>query len=408
MKIWIKLLLSILIGVGISFALPDSSVSVLDWLVRFALNIGRYTVAPILVFSLTISVYRLRQDDKFWRMVLKNLIVIICLSAAVILIGIVTTLVYSPGRIPIEMAEQHEAISLNPAQSVMELFPANMLSVLSGDGVYLFPLCVFAFFLGIGLNYDRNYTKPVISMIDSLSRVFYHIASFFTEILGFILIVLVSYWAVRFGAVWRNKVFRDIIIMLGALSIVFCFGVLPMLLYFVRPKVNPWKVFYGFIGPAITAFFSGDINFTFPVLMRHLKENFGVRRRSSALSLGLCTAFCRGGSGMVAAAAFIVIIKSYTYIHITMFNALLIGLYAFGISFILARRPGDGAFAALSVLCLRYGGGEYRAGFLILQPIAFYLITIGAFVDIMLGAFCSYLVAKTSGLVEEKNLVHFI
>ena len=408
MKVWIKLLLGVIVGLGISFALPLGSVPALAWLSKFAINIGRYTVAPILVFSLTISVYKLRQDDIFWSMMLKNIIAIICMSLLIIAVGIVVTLTYSPARIPIEMAEQIETISLNPAQSIMELFPANMLSVLSGDGIYLLPLCVFAFFLGIGLNYDRNFTKPVISMIDSLSRVFYHIASFFTEILGFILIVLVSYWAIRFGPVWRNKVYHDLIIMLGVMSIVFCFGVLPLFLYFVKPRVNPWKVFYGFIGPAITAFFSGDIIFSFPVLLRHLKENFGVQRRSSALSLGLCTAFCRGGSGMVAAAAFIVIIKSYTYIQITTSSALLIGIYCLGISFILARRPGDGAFAALSVLCMSYGGGEYRAGFLILQPIAFYLITIGVFIDIMLSAFCSYIVAKANGLVEEKNLVHFI
>jgi Na+/H+-dicarboxylate symporter len=283
-----------------------------------------------------------------------------------------------------------------------------MFSVLTGDGIFLFPVCVFAFFLGMGLNYDRNYSKPVISFIDSLSRIFYHIASFFCEIMGFIIIALAAYWAVRFGGVLQAKVYRDLIILLGVFSVVLCFGILPLFLYFLKPRVNPWLVLYGFLGPALAAFFSGDINLTVPVLLRHSKENFGIRRRSSAISLALFSTFCRCGSAMVAAAAFIVIIKSYSYLSIGSFELLSIGLYAFAISFLLARHPGDGAYIALAAICLSYGSGEYRASYLILKPLAFYLIAIGTFIDVMLCAFGSYILAKTNGLTEDKNLVRFI
>ena len=398
-------------GIGIGFFLPSDSqkvVVVLQWLEKFAINIGRYAVVPVLVFSLTMAVFKLRQEEQFWPLLLKNILLIIAASVFVIFSGILTTLIYSPGRVPIERAEQLAAIGLNPLGNIIELFPSNMFSVLAGDGVYLFPLCVFAFFLGMGLNYDRNFAKPVISMVDSLSRVFYHVGTFFSEILGFIIIVLAAYWAFRFRGVWHMKVYKDLLIMLGVFSVVFCFGILPLFLYLLRGKVNPWRVLYGFLGPAMTAFFSGDINFTFTILMRHLKENFGIKRRASALSMGLCSSFCRGGSAMVAAAAFIVIIKSYTYLRIAPLDAVSIGLQAFVISFLLARRPGDGAFAALAALCLSYGGGEYSAGYLIVQPIAFYLVAVGTFIDVMLSAFCSYIAARTSKLLDGKNIVQFI
>ena len=411
MKVWLKLLLGSFLGIIIGVFLPAESqqvASVLQWLEKLAIGIGRYAVVPVLVFSLTMAVYKLRQEDNFWPLLLKNLVLIVSASVFVIFTGIVATLFFSPGRIPIERAELLEAIKLNPADNIIDLFPSNMFSVLAGSGVYLFPLCVFAFFLGLGLNYDRNFTKPVITMVDSLSRVFYHVASFFSEILGFIIIVLAAYWAFRFKVIWEIKVYRELILLLGVFSVVFCFGIVPLFLYILRPKVNPWRVLYGFLGPAIAAFFSGDINFTFPVLMRHLKENFGIKRRSSAFSLAICNAFCRGGSGMVAAAAFIVIIKSYTYLEITTLNALSIGFQAFVFSFILARRPGDGAFAALAALCINYGGGEYRSGYLILQPLAFYLVAVGTFIDITLSSFCSYIAARTSNLMVEKNIVNFI
>ncbi|MDR0323112.1 MAG: dicarboxylate/amino acid:cation symporter [Treponema sp.] len=411
MKVWVKLLIGAFLGMTIGFLLPAGSpgvISVLQWMEKLALGIGRYAVIPVLVFSLTIAVYELRMDDQFWKMLLKNILVIIGASVFVIFFGIMVTMIFSPDRIPIETVEQLETLSLHPAANILEIFPSNMLSVLAGDGVYLLPACVFAFFLGVGLNYDKNYSKQIISIVDSLSRIFYHIASFFSEILGFIMIVLSAYWAVRLGGIIQAKVYKDLVILLGIFSIVLCFGIMPLFLYLLKPKVNPWLVLYGFLGPALAAFFSGDINFSIPVLQRHTKENFGIRRRSSALSMALFTTFCRCGSAMVAAIAFIVIIKSYSYLRIGSIELLSIGMYALVISFLLAKHPGDGAYIALAALCLSYGGGEYRAGYLILKPLAFYLVAVGTFIDIMLQAFGSYILARTNGHTEEKNLVHFI
>ena len=419
MKVWIKLLIGAAIGITIGFLLPDneSIFSALQWLEKLAIGIGRYAVIPVLVFSLTIAVYELRIDEQFWPMILKNFLFIIFISAFVIFSGITVTTFFSPERIPMETVKQTEILGLNIAENVIDLFPSNMLSVLSGDGIYLFPVCVFAFFLGIGLNYDRNFSKPVISLFDSLSRIFLHVASFFCEILGFILIILAAFWAVRFKELLHAQVYKDMIILLGVFSAALCFIVLPLFLYILGPKTNPWRVLYGFLGPAITAFISGDINFSIPVLQRHCKDNFGIRRRSGALSISLFATFCRCGSAVVAAIAFIVIIKSHSYIRIGAYDLLTIGLYTFAISFALARHPGDGAYIALAVLCMIYGGSAGNGGipyivdstaYLIMRPIAFYLIAIGTFIDVMMNAFGSYVLAKANGFIEEKKLVHFI
>jgi Na+/H+-dicarboxylate symporter len=410
MKVWFKFLIGSVLGVIIGFLLPnnESVFAALSWLEKLAIGIGRYTVIPVLVFSLTIAVYELRMDEQFWPIVLKNVLLIIAASVFVIFTGIAATMIFTPENIRIETIEQLEVIDLNIKDNLLDIFPPNMFNVLATGGIYLFPVCIFAFFMGMGLNYDRNYSKPVISLVDSLSRIFYHVASFFSEILGFVIIVLAAFWAVRFNIILQAKIYKDLIVLLGVFSIVLCFIVLPLLLYLLKPKTNPWRVLYGFLGPAIAAFFSGDINLSIPVLQRHSKENFGIRRRSSALSLSLFATFCRCGSAMVAATAFIVIIKSYSYLKIGTIDLFTIGIYAFLISFILARNPGDGAFIALAALCLTYHGGEYRTGYLILKPVAFYLVAIGAFIDVMLNAFGTYVIARTNGFIEEKNLVHFI
>jgi Na+/H+-dicarboxylate symporter len=259
----------------------------------------------------------------------------------------------------------------------------------------------------MGLSYDRNYTKPVISLIDSLSRIFYHVASFFSEILGLIIIVLAAYWAIRFQDVLQADVFRDLILLLAVFSVVLGFGLLPLLLYFIKPKVNPWAVLYGSLGPALGAFFSGDINFSIPVILRHLKENMGVRRRSSTVTVSLFAAFGRAGSAMVAAASFIVIIKSYSSLGVTLADVVTIGVRATLISFLLARHSGDAAYTALAVLCLGYGRG-YEAGYLILKPLAFYLVAIGAFLDVMINCFASFALARAGDFQEDRKIRQFI
>ncbi|MDR2747462.1 MAG: cation:dicarboxylase symporter family transporter [Treponema sp.] len=411
MKVWIKLLLGTLAGILAAQFLPMDNETInaaLIWLEELALRIGRYTVVPLLVFSLSTAVHELRQEGRFWSMVLRSFICIALSGVLVIAAGLVFIQFFSPGRVPIHVEEELGTVSLDTAGNILALFPSNMFQSLVGDGVYLFPVCIFAFFLGMGLSYDRNFTKPVITFIDSLSRIFYHITVFFSEILGLIMIILAAYWALRFKGVLREKVYNDLIMLLGGLSLGLCFVVLPLFLYFLRPKVNPWVVLYGNLGPALASWFSGDINFTLPVLLRHGKENSGIRRRSNTLVLALFNTFGRAGSAMTAAVAFILIIKSYSRLDITLADSLSIGLRAFLISFFLAGRPGDGAYTALALLCLGYGRGFVEAGYLFLKPLAFYLVTVGTFLDAMIASFCSFAIARLSGYQEDKSPRHFI
>jgi Na+/H+-dicarboxylate symporter len=407
MKVWFKLLIGSILGIVLGILLPQDNArvfEVLAWFERLAINIGRYALIPVLFFSLALGVYKLRQDNRFWGLVLRSFIVMAAGTAIIIVLGISATLLFPPGRVPIQIEEQLSAVTLNVYDNIAGLVPANPLAALAGSGEYILPVCLFAFFLGLGLSYERNYSKTVAVLIDSLSRIFYHVAVFFSEILSLVLIVLSAYWSIRFRAVLAGGKYNDLIVLLGVFSLVMAFGIMPLMLYFVKPKTNPWKVLYGILGPALAGFFSGDINFTLPVLMRHEKENLGVRRRAGSVTLSLFSAFGRAGSAMAAAMAFIVIITSYSSLEVTAADLFSIALRAFGVAFLLAGHPGDGAYTALAVLCSTYD----RAGYLILKPLAFYLIACGAFLDIMFSAFASYALARMSGFQEDKNLQSYI
>jgi len=398
MKVWVKLLTGSALGFALGSLLPaQAGVSgILPVISAFAVSAGRYIAPPMLVFSITIAIYELRRDGQFWPLVFRNILAIALVSAFVISAGILAALAFPPGRIPVFAEQQTETTAPEPVLNLTEIFPPNMLGVLASDGAYLFPLCVFAFFMAIGLSYDRNYMKPVISMIDSLSRVFYHIASLFSEIMGILIIAVAAYWAVRYHTVTENGLYKALLRMLLILSLVITFLILPAMLFLLRKYRTPWKALYASLGGAVAAFFSGDINFTLPLLIQQLKENMGVRRRANTVTVMMWTSFGRAGSAMTAAVSFMVIIKSYSSLETGAFELLGIGLTTFLISFILARNPGDAVFAALIMLCARYGRG-FEAGYLILKPAAFYLISAGAMIDAMIISLGSFAVARMSG-----------
>jgi Na+/H+-dicarboxylate symporter len=410
MKIWIKLLTGSVLGTVLGFLLPYENQNVLSamaWLEQMALHIGRYTAVPMLFFSLVIAVYELRQDREFWPLVGRTFLVMLGGGLFIITSGIIVTLLFPPARIPILIEEQFEVLSFHIPELLLSLFPSNLFSALINDGLYLFPAGLLAFFLALGLGLDKNYSKPVLTIGDSLSRIFYHIATFFSEILVLVIIVLAAYWAVRYHTALRADVFRDLILLLGIFGIILGFGIFPLFLFILKPKTNPWIVLYGSLGSAFAGFFSGDINFTLPVMFRHIRENLGVRRRSNAVTVSLFSIFGRAGSAMVAAVSFIVIIKSYSSLGIAMSDVFTIGIRAFLISFLLAGHPGSGAYTALAMLGLGYGRG-FEAGYLILKPMAFYLVAVGTFLDVMFCSFASYAVGKWGGYQEDKDMRHFI
>ena len=408
MKVWIKLLLGSVLGIILGILLPESDnlKNALAWLEQLALRIGRYALIPFLVFSLTISIYELRQDKKFWLLILKNCVLIAGLSALVIVGGALLVSVLPITRIDNFETTQTKIISYSMG-SMNEIIPFNMFNVLFGEGAFLLPVCVLAFFLAIGLTYDHSYCKPVVSLIDSLSRIFYHIISFFIEILGFLLIVLAAFWTMQYREVLLKGKFNNLILILAGISAVMILVVFPLLMLIIRPKMNPWLLLFRSIGPAVTAFFSRDINFTLPVLIRHAKENFGARRRSNTVSLTLFNIFCRAGSGMVAAVALIVILKSYSSLGITMMEVFSICVSALLVSFLLANHPGNASYIALIVLCHKYEQ-SIESGYLLLEPVMFYLISIGVLLDAVIAVFANYVITQTSGLIEDKKTGHYI
>ncbi|GHU22038.1 transporter [Spirochaetia bacterium] len=379
----------------------------LSGLETLAIRIGRWIVIPLLVFSLTMSLYELREEGRFIALMGRSILLLVGVDLFVIAIGIVVTMIFPMERIPIIIQEQSPYAVPDTIRDVAVQFPHNMFAILVGDATFLLPVCIFSFFLGIGLSIERTNAKAVITLIDSLSRIFYAIAGLFSEIVGILIIIFAASWTFRFYTVTQLTIFRNLMLSLAILGGILGLVVFPLCLYLTRSRVHPWKVLYGTFACALAGFFSGDINMTLPVMFRHSKESLGIRRCSNTVTLTLFAMFGRAGSALVAMMAFMVIVKSYSSLELPQTQLLAIALRTILVSFSLALHPGDGAYVALTSLCQQYGRG-YEGTYLVMKPMAFYLVAVGTCLDILIAVFASYAIAKKSALQENRKISQFI
>jgi aerobic C4-dicarboxylate transport protein len=407
-KIWIKILVGSILGILLGIFLPgtDKAMELFSYVNRLFIQIGRYVVFPLVFFALVAGTYELKREKKIFRVYGRTILYLLLATALLIIVGMVTVLVFSPERIPI-IVEQEQAIRLpGLKETLLGLFPENLFQVLVGSGSIMAPLVLFAFLLGVNLTFDLRITSPVVQLTDSLNRIFYHINSLLCELFGFAMIVISAYFIMTVKQ-YELTLFKQMLIIIGIDTALIIFAVYPALLYFLGGRQNPYKWLYAVIGPALTAFFSGDNYLSVVMLAKHGKENLGVPRRVGSAVYPLFAVFGRTGTVLVASATFLLVLKSYSSLEITFGQVLWTLLFSMLISLTLGTVPGLGAYVALSTLCALYGRG-LQEGYLILRPIAPLLISFGVLLDVLTSAFVSLLVARHEQIAQEVDAYDFV
>ena len=406
MKIWIKLLVGSVIGVLAGIFIPAQAQGFFDSLSGLLVGIGRYVLFPFVFFSLGIGTSELRQEKRLVRVYLSGLKYLALSAALLVLIGTLSVLVFPPERIPITVEAEKAFASVSVMGGLRTIFPRNLFSVIWGSGDFLLPLIVLAFLLGVNMDFDRQLTRPIVQIFDSLSRIFYHLNSLIVELFGFAMIVITAAWMMRISHA-DLAMYKQILIILAVDVGIVVFGVFPGCLYLLGVKENPYRWLYAAMGPAIAGLFTGDAYLSLGVLSKHGKESLGVPRMVGAAVYPLFAVLGRAGTAMVASVSFILILRSYSSLEITFLQTLWVMLFSFIVSFALGAVPGNGAFFSIFMLCSIYAKG-LQEGYLILLTIAPLLVSLGAFVDVVASALVSLLIAREENVWTEVETENFI
>jgi aerobic C4-dicarboxylate transport protein len=405
MKIWIKLLLGSLIGLALGLFLPAAAQGVLDSVADVLLGVGRYAIFPLVFFSVGVGVSELRQEKRLVR-VYASIVKYLALAAAVlVLIGIVSVLIFPPERVPIAVEADRALQPVSVLDGLRSVFPRNLFTVLARGGEFLLPVVVLAFLLGVNLDFDRQLTRPIAQLFDSLSRIFYHLNSLVVELFGIALIVLAAAWIMRVAHA-EPGTYRQILIILAVDVALVAFGVFPGALYLLGVK-SPYRWLYASLAPGLAGLFTGDQYLGLGVLSKHGKESLGVPRSIGSSVYAVSACLGRAGSAMVAAVSFMLVLRSYSQIEVSFLQVLWVVGASFLVSFVLGAVPGQGAYFAVFMLCSLYGKG-LQEGYLVLKAIAPLAVAFGAFIDVLGAAFISLLIAREENVWTEVETENFI
>jgi aerobic C4-dicarboxylate transport protein len=407
-KIWIKLLVGSVVGIILGLLLPaaGSSMDFMAFLSRLMIQIGRYVVYPLTFFGLVIGTYELRREKKLGAVYGRLFLYLFGSSLLLILIGIGTLLAFSPERIPI-IVEREAALRLpGIRETLLGLFPENLFQALVGSGSVLLPVVFLAVLIGVNLTFDLHVTNPVVQLVDSLSRIFYHVNSLLAELFGIAMVAVAAAFLmnVRHGDL---ALFRQFLVIMAIDIAVIVFAVYPALLYLLGERENSYKWLYASIAPALIGFFSGDGYLSLTMLVKHGRENLGVPRGVGSAVYPLFAIFGRAGTAMVASASFLLILKSYSSLEISLLQILWTVTFGLLVSLALGSVPGMGAYVALASLCGLFGRG-LQEGYLILRPIAPLLISFAVLLDVLTSGFVALLVARKVGAWQAVDAQDFV
>ena len=409
MKVWIKYLIGVALGVLAAFILPTENAAFANavaFLTELFIRVGRYVVVPLIFTSAIVAVSKLRTSKLLLKTSWLTVLIIVASSLILTLVGLLSILLVKLPRIPITVDVATDAFNLDVKGMILSLFPYSGFEALR-EGSFLLVCLVFAFVIGWESASEETAFKPVFVISDSLSNLFYNIANFFTEIMSILSIAIVCYWTIDFRNVIEPGIFTPMVIMFIVDFVIVAGIIYPLILRFVCHDPRPYKVLYASLAPLILSFFSGDSNLVIPLANRHLRDSLGIRRRCRGFTYPMFSIFARGGAALVSSISFILIWRSYSSLSIPVTDILWIFGLSFGLSFLLGGIPSGGAFVLLTIICSKYARG-FETSVLLLKPASMIICSFAAIFDTLTAMVGSYIVAVKTKTIDHHSITHFI
>ncbi len=403
MKTIYKYILGTAAGLAIGFLLkPSENLSaVLVASGEMAVRIGRYLLLPLIFFSLPVAVTKLRRTGKLGLLLSRSALYMVIASAVLAVLGTFTAWIIGFGRIPVipGVRPEVEVTTLGTiARSVLE---TNSFRALAGESSFLLPLLVPAFLLGWHFHHDREIAEPAFNLFDSLSRILYRANRYILLLMPFFLAVLTASTVVNARTIIDFNRYLPLFGVLLGLTVLLLFGLFPLILWLFGGKRSPWKALGGICCALWGSFISASPLFNYGNLTVHLKKNLRVRRQTAALIAPSYLMFARAGTAMVSAVCMLTVIRSFSSLEITLFQAAWTAVFSFLVSFALPATPDKGLTAALIMMGSLYGRG-LDDGWLILAPALPLLTMITALLDTATGALLILLANRRCGLESTK------
>ncbi len=399
---------SALLGILLAVIFPNFPL--VSGLAELYLRIGRFLAFPLFFTSLAVSVCQLRRSHQLLSILKKLFLFSLGTAILFTLTALLLSGILPLDRIPI-LSEargwqslipfQNEIVDFDLSQTLRQIIPANSFEIFQNHQDVILPALLFAFLLGTQLYHDREEAEPVFNLFDSFSRMLYRLNLLFTKFLVFGLFSMAYVTILQIRSINGWHAYISLIRLVSLVSLLIIFGLQPLLYYLFSHK-NPYREMKIFFPALIPALFTGDTRVNTLVTLRLLRENGGIKRKISALSLPFLTLFSKSGTAMVTAIGMLAILKSYSSLELTAFQVFLTALLAIASSFLLFSQSWLSVYTAIMMVCRFYGRGM-EDGYILILPLLPFLVPVSGLIDTANSAWITLLLlpAKNRKKLDE-------
>lgn len=311
MKLWVKILIALALGVIVGALMTWAGISTEFFkpVGDIFLRLINMIIVLLVLSSMTVGITSIHDPQKLGRVGLKTLVIYLSTTVIAIAIGILFAKVSGIGSGMGLKTTAEVVVRETPSigDTILQIIPYNPIaSLVEGN---ILQIIVFALFLGISINFAGERGKPLLSFLESLADVMYRLTSIVMEFspVGVFAIMAWVTGKYGFGTLYELGYFLGTYYLGCATHVllVFC-GIL----YFLA-KLNPLPFFKGMGDAMMVAFSTSSSSATLPVSMHCVQENLGVSKNITSFVLPLGSTVNMNGAAMYQGMAVIFIANAY-------------------------------------------------------------------------------------------------
>lgn len=307
MKLWVKIFISMVLGVLTGLLLGEKAVY-LKPLGTLFLNLINMIIVLLIFSSMVVGITSVHDPKKLGRLGCKTLSIYLATTVCAITFGLVFANIFQVGsKLGLNIVSSEIAPAMSVSDILLTIIPTNPIAAMVQGNIL--QVIVFAVFLGLAINFSGERGKPLMYVIESLSDVMYRLTSIVMEFSPIGVFGIMSWVAGTFGIGLLLPLAKFLMIYYVACLAHFFIVYGGLLKGLAKLGIIP---FLKGMGDAIMmAFSTCSSAATLPVAMHCTQENLGVSKNISGFVLPLGITLNMNGTAVFQAMSAVFVAQAY-------------------------------------------------------------------------------------------------
>jgi len=406
MKLWIKLIVGVFLGIIVgSYVDPGSVfVEVLRVAGLLFIRVLSFMILPLMLLSGVKSVIFMRKRKVLVVSAFKAIGYFLLFTAVGATIGVILGNLLQPGLgINIGEIESPQKI-LYPGTSdfILSIVPESVADFFTSWYGAL-SIIFIAYIIGAGIIHAKGDSEVFFGFIESFDETMHKIN---IMVLDFFAIGVFAYSGYLMATTSADMIYpylKLILVIIGGLAILI-FIIIGPSLYFLT-KLNPFIFIHAILPACITGFITGDRYKSYSVIVECMEHNLGARPEATTLINALGVTFSLGGSAVVAGVCTLFVSQAYG-LSLSVYLQIIV-VFIIVVASLKIDRLREGSLVILSVVFSKIVKLPDE-GFALVLGVSLLLERIETIANIVINAAVSYIISKSNDSVETISIRDFL